>query len=168
MKHQLIFYLLIISLSSCDNKKNSTVEQPAADSSIMEPSAISAQDTLPSANTSASRSLILTSEALQVMNKETGSTIDIPFGMEIEQAVETVNNTLGEKYRARQVNLECGEGPMEITSYGNGLKLLFQTNSHKDSEGKSSKKFRGWLLDDSGVPKEITTMAGIGIGSTKA
>lgn len=85
---------------------------------------------------------------------QTGATRALPFGTGKAQTVEILDRLQGSKGEASR-NEECGAGPVDFVQWKNGLSALFQDD-----------KFVGWSLGDDG--KGLTTMNGIGIGSTRA
>lgn len=107
--------------------------------------------------------LALTSNALQLVNGETGSTTEITFGKPLDQMVETLNKVLQSKVASVGINTECGAGPLKMAVWKNGLNLIF-----KEQKSKGEWQFAGWYL---GKPSDnlkiVQTMAGIGIGSTR-
>ena len=107
--------------------------------------------------------LALTSNALQLVNGETGSTTKITFGKPLDQMVETLNKVLQSKVASVGINTECGAGPLKMAVWKNGLNLIF-----KEQKSKGEWQFAGWYL---GKPSDnlkiVQTMAGIGIGSTR-
>lgn len=115
------------------------------------------------------QSLVLTSDALQLVNQITGSSNELPFGTPEDQLTEIINNTLESKAVNSVVNTECGAGPLKMVAWSNGLTLVFQENNTKSAAPKTDWLFQGWSIDGTkeGAQK-LTTMAGIGIGSTLA
>ncbi len=100
--------------------------------------------------------LALDAQGLRVVNAATGSTRSLAFGMKEAEVVTIVNNLQG-KSRDRGTNSECGAGPLGYASWGNGLTLWFNQG-----------QFKGWAVDGrSASAKKLTTIAGIGIGSTR-
>ncbi len=113
--------------------------------------------------------MVLTSDALQLVDQITGSSNELPFGTPENQMIEIINNTLQSKAISNVVNTECGAGPLKMMAWSNGLTLVFQENNTKSRETKTDWLFEGWSIDGTreGANK-LTTMAGIGIGSTLA
>jgi len=108
--------------------------------------------------------LAITSHALQVIDATTGSTTELTIGMEMEKLTEILKRVLPFELPKPQVNSECGAGPMTILTLENGLIIMSQS-SGKDP-GKMD--FVGWSLSQSDQPsRKITTLSGIGIGSTR-
>lgn len=124
------------------------------------------QDTLYKAEKN-KQSLVLTDEALQLVDQISGSSNELPFGTQENQLTEIINNILQSKPISNVVNAECGAGPLKMVTWSNGLTLVFQENNTKSAESKTDWLFQGWSVDGTkeGANK-LTTMAGIGIGST--
>ncbi len=108
--------------------------------------------------------LALTSNALQLVNSETGSTREIVFGKPLEQMVETINKVLQSKVASIGINSECGAGPLKIAVWKNGLNIIF-----KEQKSNSEWQFGGWYQGiPSGKLKSVQTMAGVGIGTARS
>ncbi|MEP6260606.1 MAG: hypothetical protein ABJ092_03430 [Gillisia sp.] len=107
----------------------------------------------------------ITSNALQLINAETGSTTELPVGMNMDELLEIIENILKTEIPEAQVNSECGAGPLTIVALNNGLNLMFQ---EAKSDISGNMEFVGWSLREGAhLSRKITTMAGIGIGSTR-
>jgi hypothetical protein len=90
---------------------------------------------------------------LRAVDPASGSTRLIAFGSPADQAVEALSRLFGARPREDGVNEECGGGPARIVQWANGLGIQAE-------EGR----FTGWQSDKAG----LTTMNGIGVGSTRA
>ena len=86
------------------------------------------------------------------MNAATGSTRLLPFGAPEAQVLTALQPLRGAPPE-RSSSDECGAGPLAFASWPDELQLVFQ-------EGR----FVGWSLDQRG----LTTMNGLGVGSTRA
>ena len=107
--------------------------------------------------------LVLTSNALQIVNGSTGSTSEISFGKPLDELVAITNKILQEKVSGIGVNNECGAGLLKMAVWNNGLNLIF-----KEQKSNRLWQFVGWYLGKSANnTKPLQTMAGIGIGSTR-
>ena len=107
--------------------------------------------------------LSLTSNALQLINSQTGSSTEINFGKPLDEMVETINKVLQSKVSTISINSECGAGPLKMAVWKNGLNLIF-----KEQKSNKEWQFVGWHLGKaSGNMQTLKTMAGIGIGSTR-
>lgn len=108
--------------------------------------------------------LVLTSNAIQLVDRQTGSSKEITFGIPLTQMIEITGNVLEMEPSSVVINQECGAGPLQMASWSNGLTLVF-----KQTKNQKEWKFAGWYMGKSpGTSKTLTTMAGIGIGSTRA
>ncbi len=107
--------------------------------------------------------LVLETNALQLLNEETGSTTDLLFGMEIDQLVDIVNTTIKSEYIGSTINTECGAGPLKMASWDNGLVLVF-----KENKITLDWEFEGWFMGESFTSKDkLNTISGLGIGSSR-
>jgi hypothetical protein len=84
---------------------------------------------------------------------ESGSARHANFGMARDTVVPMISAALGEP-TGESRNLECGQGPMELVQFRDGLTMEFMGG-----------KFVGWDLDGR-AKTALATAAGIGIGST--
>lgn len=127
------------------------------------------RDSIATFETKKNYNLGLTSNALQLVNITTGSTIEIPFGKPINQMIEITNTALQLKPSFIGINKECGAGPLKMASWSNGLTLVFQQTASDTAKLKSDWTFAGWYMGIGSDPaQKVSTMAGIGIGSTRA
>jgi len=160
MKIVCLFFCLFFLLISCRNttsENNSIV--------VDKDSIVSTESDLETTSQDVATKpiLALTSNALQLVNKETGSTRELPFSMSEKQILEMITGIIGKSPDAIQINEECGAGPLKMASWNNGLTIVFQ------EEQESQWIFAGWFAEaPSNSAQKITTMAGIGIGSTRA
>lgn len=157
-----IFYLPIFIIS-CQGKTNIAATHEAnsisevADSTIQAPVQADTTDV-----TLTGQLLALTSEGLQLVDEETGKTTDLPYGMPEEELMPVLNTMLSQLSKP-ELNSECGAGPLRIATWNNGLGVLFQ-----ESEAGDEWQFVGWSMDDrSAEAGKLTTLSGIGIGSTR-
>lgn len=110
----------------------------------------------------------LDGEGLRLVDPKSGSTRLLSFGVQQAQLKLVAEKLKGPASVGR--NTECGAGPLAYLSWDDGLTLY-------SLDGL----FAGWALDDSGVPSpaakaaakkkppaRLTTISGIGIGSTRA
>ena len=173
MKLLPITIFLIGIFTSCQNdKKENQVVQKSKD--IQQPATVERGDShqaviqkeMPGDTAIKVKSayrLALTSNALQLVNGETGSTAEITFGQPLDQMVETLNKVLQSKVASLGINTDCGAGSLKMAVWKNGLNIIF-----KKQKSKGEWQFAGWYLGKpSGSLKTVQTMAGIGIGSTR-
>lgn len=157
--YQILIFLSLIFLScqSCEKKIEKSPQQSEVYQGILPKAEINMQ------------SLVLTADALELVDQITGSSNELPFGTPENQLTEIINNALQSKAVSIGVNTECGAGPLKMVAWSKGLTLVFQENNTKSTEPKTDWLFQGWFIDGTkeGAQK-LTTMAGIGIGSTLA
>ena len=96
--------------------------------------------------------IALDGEGLRFVNAATGSTRLLPFGAPEGQVLTALEPIRGAP-SDRSTNEECGAGPLAFADWGDDFQLVFQ-------EGR----FVGWSVDDPG----LTTMSGVGVGSSRA
>ncbi|MBG6185722.1 hypothetical protein [Flavobacterium sp. CAN_S2] len=174
MKSYILLILLSVIVIGCQNKDNNTSKIPVTPTiqdtvSNMEESKEKIPDSIAIVESKSTHGLILTSNALQVINKNTGSTSEIPFGKPLDQMIEIINNVLQSKPTTIGINNECGAGPLKMASWNNGLTVVFQNKKSESKTSETNWQFAGWFVgNNSKNSKEISTMAGIGIGSTRS
>lgn len=163
---------LMIIFVSCDNAnrknevtQNTSVKQlPPKQETAATEQAIKEQlatDAAKKPNTA--NHLALTSNALQLVNSEKGSTAEIAFGKPLDELVEIINKVLQDKVSSIGINSECGAGPLKMALWKNGLNLIF-----KEQKTDGLWQFVGWYVSQpKNNTKTLQTMAGIGIGSTR-
>ena len=164
MEFKLIFFLLSIFFISCQNtNKKSEAETVSGEDPVLRDS-IDPSEKIPENPAQSKPVMALTSNALQLVKRPSGSTTELPVGMEMDKILEIVSNVLEVSIPELQVNSECGAGPMTMAIFENGLVLNFQK-----AKGKEEKmEFVGWSVSDRGSSSKLTTMANVGIGSTRA
>lgn len=91
-------------------------------------------------------------EGLRLVNAETGSTNLVPFGAPRGQVLAALDGAGGIQGESGS-NAECPPGPLDFVEYAQGITVMFQDGG-----------FAGWLSEEAG----LTTMNGIGVGSTAA
>lgn len=159
--------LVLLLFLNCQNKSNTPQKPPLEikKKNIIQPivkNKINTVDTTTTIKNQNDYALILTSNALQVINKNNGSTSELNFGKSIDDMITITNKILQTEPTSIEINKECGAGALQMASYNNGLTLIFQQKNTIWS-------FEGWFLSaKKHNTKLITTMAGITIGSTRA
>ncbi|MFZ5747005.1 MAG: hypothetical protein ACOY45_05025 [Pseudomonadota bacterium] len=78
------------------------------------------------------------------------------FGLGADIPLQMATAALG-KPTGDSINDECPAGPLRIVSFAQNFSLLFQDG-----------KFVGWSLDEGDGASSLTTVSGIGIGTTRA
>lgn len=164
----LLLYSALITFCSCQKKASTT------DVNISERADSVAIQTLPDTVDAAQPhadvdvaafGLVLTSNALQTINKATGSTSEVAFGMKEDQMIKLVSSILMQPPASVGINSECGAGPLKMASWDNGLTLAFDQKNGVDWH------FVGWYHSkprSNAKSKILTTMAGVGIGTTRS
>lgn len=101
--------------------------------------------------------VVLDGEGLRLVGPRTGSTRLVAFGTPEAEVVALVEGVLG-ALAEQSENLECGAGPVQFASWPDGFMLLAQDGA-----------FGGWALNGiAAEPSSLSTMAGLGIGTTRA
>ncbi|SEH14076.1 hypothetical protein SAMN05428974_1077 [Sphingopyxis sp. YR583] len=127
-------------------------EQAPADADPVAPAVPEAKADGPNAATTA---VSLDGEGLRFVDKTSGKTSLLAFGVPRAQAETALANVAG-KEDDRSTNEECGAGTMEFTRY-DAMTLNFQDG-----------KFAGWFLGNEPGANIYSTMSGIAIGTTRA
>ena len=174
MKHFTLILLVFVILIGCQNKDNNSSKIPVTTNllntvPIAEENKEKIPDSTKTIESESTHALILTSNALQIINKETGSIAEIPFGKPFDQMIEIVNNILQSKPKSIGINGECGAGPLKMATWNNGLTIVFQNKKSMSETPETDLSFAGWFVGSNSENfPNISTMAGISIGSTRA
>lgn len=108
--------------------------------------------------------IALDGEGLRLVDTKSGATRPLAFGVSQDQLKTVTEKLKGPAESGR--NSECGAGPLSYLSWSDGLTLY-------SLDGL----FAGWALDERGAAKaakgpkaaaRLTTISGVGIGSTRA
>lgn len=160
IKQKLIILLILFLALSCQERHKEINEEILMENS----GEVEKENIYEAADKGLEKSvLILSANALQIMNEETGSTTDLLFGMELDQLVDIVDNTVDTKVQRVQVNTGCGAEPLKTASWENGLVAVFQENNINQKW-----EFSGWFVNQTrDTSQGLSTMSGIGIGSTR-
>lgn len=97
----------------------------------------------------------LAGDGLQLVDGDSGKTYSVPFGTEQGQTIQSIGKAQG-PISETGVNEECGAGPIYFADFSGTLTLVFQ-----------DRKFAGWSVGGSKADSKLTTIAGIGVGSTR-
>lgn len=156
--------LLAMTLSGCGGQATApphpgmrTATAPAAAPAARAPAAGEPGVVAPPAS---SQVLALSAEGLDLVNPANGAIRHLPFGVDMPLVIAAVTRIHGEP-RERFENPECGAGALQTVTWGDGLTLQFQHD-----------KLVGWSIDapavdDGRTRRRLTTVAGIGPGSTR-
>lgn len=151
-----LFTLISIVTVSCQNSEQKSQKSVKKDSVALTGEDL--QETY--APNETKFSLALSSNSLKIIDQSSGSTNTISFETPVDKTIETIEKVLKSK-PAININSECGAGPLKMATWENGLTLLFKKN-------KESWLFVGWAANEPKIQQmKLTTMAGIGVGSTK-
>ena len=99
--------------------------------------------------------MALADRGLQTVDVQTGSTVEILFEVDRNIAVSTVSMALGEPTETVDTS-ECPAGPLKITTWSNGFSL-----------NTLDETFVGWSVRPNPASENLTTIAGVGIGSSR-
>ncbi|MET4074453.1 hypothetical protein [Hymenobacter sp. UYCo722] len=169
MKQLVLVPLFISLLAGCQHSPDTAQSAPtaaAAPGTAPGPVQPTSSAATPDSVAARPQLLALTSNALQLVSQPTGSTREIPFGMPQDELVGIVSKVLQTEPKSVGINSECGAGPLKMASWSNGLTLVLQ---EKKAGAAREWQFVGWYAGvASGATPKPTTMAGVGIGSTRA
>ncbi|QCB53478.1 hypothetical protein E5675_02820 [Sphingopyxis sp. PAMC25046] len=129
-----------------------TAEKAPVDADPVAPPVPVAKADGPNAATTA---VSLDGEGLRFIDKTSGKTSLLAFGVPRAQAETALANVAGRE-DDRSTNAECGAGMMEFTRY-DAMTLNFQDG-----------KFAGWFLGNEPGADSYSTMNGIAVGTTRA
>ncbi len=174
MKLILVSFSLISVFAGCQNstKENKVIQNFTDTQKISIPDTSSAKEKITEKELSVdtlskvkpSFKLALTSNALMLVNSETGSTTEIAFGKSENEMVNIIDKALQTKVASIGINGECGAGPLKMAVWKNGLNVIL-----KKSKSSGVWQFAGWYQGKpSGNFKSAQTMADVGIGTTRS
>ena len=99
----------------------------------------------------------LDAEGFRVVEASGASTHTLPFGTSREAVVDALSLRLGAPSDQGTAE-ECGAGPLDYDAWDDGLTVYSQGGA-----------FRGWALSSRApTPNRMTTLAGLGLGTTRA
>jgi hypothetical protein len=145
MNRTALVLFAVIAVAACDRSIEPAEEAPA-------PAGAPSEAPTPAAPVQAAGGLAIEGEGLRIFDAE-GAARAVPFGTPQETVIAAVTASTGGVAPEQSTNEECGQGATQFAGYSNGLQLLFQNGD-----------FNGWYLDEAG----LTTVDGIGVGSTRA
>lgn len=131
--------------------------KPAADSAPAdkEPAAPPVPEAKADGPAAATTAVSLDGEGLRFVDKATGKTSLLAFGIPRAEAEQALARVMG-KEDDRRTDDQCGAGPMEFTRY-DAMTLNFQDG-----------KFAGWFLGNEPGAENYSTMSGIAVGTPRA
>ncbi|NET53491.1 MAG: hypothetical protein F6K09_34000, partial [Merismopedia sp. SIO2A8] len=98
--------------------------------------------------------LALSLNGLQAINVQTGSIRNLEFDGESDLTHQVVTDAFGTPTQTTEAG-ECPAGPMAVTSWSNGLSI-----------NTANQKFIGWSVRPGPANKDLTTITGVGIGTS--
>mgnify|MGYP003627008632 CR=1 FL=1 len=140
--------MVALGLSACGSGE--TIADPARSAAESKPPASDE----PVAATEAKVVIALDGEGLRLVNSETGRVRLLAFGSDRAVTEAALAVPLGQPGE-RSSNEECGTGPMDFSDFGD-----FTANFQDGA-------FVGWFLRDGDKNSVLSTMSGVGIGTTK-
>ncbi len=147
--------LVLMSLAACSPEAGAP-EAVGADAGPAAAPVAEVPAAAPAAPAQVAGSLALDGEGLRVVARDSGSTRLIAFGSPEADVVDQIGTVKGGATPERGRNEECGAGPLDLVQWGDGLILWMQDG-----------RFVGWAMN-APASGGATTMAGVGIGSTRA
>lgn len=141
--------VVVFGLTGCDAE--TTSKQPVAQSS----ESVRPASDKPDSAAAAEVMIALDGEGLRLVTSGTGSTRLLAFGTDQAITETAIAEQLG-AVQGRSSNEECGAGSMEFIDFGNF------TANFQDA------LFVGWFLREGDNNPALTTMSGIGIGTTRS
>lgn len=149
--------LLLLGLTLLLTTVACTQPPDTADANGTDPTgAVDPIDTAPDDQVEDTESLLaLSGEGLQLVGDQTGSTVPLAFGTDMTVVADALTSILGNPLESVE-NSECGAGPQTITQWPRGLAL-------HAADGE----FIGWSAGPD-TDATLTTMAGVGIDSTRS
>ncbi|NEZ54786.1 hypothetical protein D0962_07090 [Leptolyngbyaceae cyanobacterium CCMR0082] len=156
--------LLLLPVTACDatssdagDISSETTQPPAESIPVEEPlpidEPIDDPDALP-AEELTGVALALSGEGVLVVDQQSGKTQTIPFETDLETSQTAISASLGEPTETAE-NGECGAGPMSFITWSNGFTLNAMEN-----------QFVGWTVRPETESANLTTLDGVGLGST--
>ncbi|MBY0306640.1 MAG: hypothetical protein K2W86_15990 [Sphingomonas sp.] len=148
--------VVMVMLVGCTAGGGADDNQAASDPAINSAN-VALADPAPAPSTTAASPLLvaLVGDGLQLVDGDSGKTYAVPFGTAQDQAIERIGKVQGPIGDSGDYE-ECGAGPIFYADFPGKLTLLFQ-----------DKKFAGWSVGGPGADAKLTTLAGIGVGSTR-
>jgi hypothetical protein len=172
MKSKLIIIVLAICFAGCtrnspttgaDTGTDSVTLTRAEDSVKTEEDVRQETDRSPAANQESKAVLVLSSNELRYVDRKTGSSKEITIGTPEYILLNVINRLLSMKPSSVGINSECGAGPLKMLTWNNGLTVLL-----KENKTSTTWNFVGWSMSPGKIENpKMTTMANVGIGSTR-
>ena len=133
--------------------------EPPAGSEMAVPAAAPAAEApvaaKPAPTAAAKAQIALDGEGLRLVDSESGAARALPFGSPAASALETLTRVQGAPPK-RSTNPDCGAGSLEFARWDDGLSIVLQDG-----------RFTGWSVNAPVAGPPLTTMSGVGLGSTR-
>ncbi len=153
---------LLLLLTACDGESSDTTtsdrsadtpQTPVESTPIEEPIQVDDPDAVP-AEELTGVTIALSGEGVLVVDQQSGKTRAVPFETDIETTQTAISASLGEPTETAENN-ECGAGPMGFVTWSNGFTVNVMEN-----------QFVGWTVRPGTESANLTTVDGVGLGST--
>lgn len=148
--------VLALALAACQRGESVPASEGSSGARSRDSSQVAHSSTSAAAALRDSVLLALDGDGLRVVLPSNGSTRLLRFGMESAEVITAVSAALAPP-TARGTSVDCGAGPMEFATFADGLTINIQHD-----------RFVGWSARVSTTARALTTMSGIGVGSTRA
>lgn len=143
------------AVETAPNRATPPASEPSAPTSPAQPATPRASDSA----TAPMPIVALDGEGLRLVNPTSGATRALAFGGDIAPVIDALTRIRGTE-PTRTTNGECGAGPLDMATWPDGFTLVSQGGT-----------FRGWSLNPrngTDASARPATMAGLGLGSTRA
>ncbi len=154
-----LFLLLVLAVTACGQTVE-TGDSPAENTQTTQetPASTPAKEEPPEDDTASTTAtsfvLSLAGDGLLVVDPQSGKTRIIPFKTDLATAEEAISAALGYS-KSTTANSECGAGTMKFVTWSTG----FTINVIQD-------QFVGWTVRPETESAKLTTVDGVGLGTT--
>lgn len=150
--------LLLLTVTACGSNSSETgdtssdiSQPPVASTPVEEP--LEVEEPAPPEEL-AEIALALSGDGVLVVDSQSGKSKNIPFETDLATSQTAISAALGDPTETSE-NDECGAGPMSFVTWSNG----FQISAMED-------QFVGWSVREETTGDNLTTIDGVGLGST--
>lgn len=151
--------LLLFTVAACGgnspdagDSSTDTSQTPVESTPVEEP--LEVDEPAPPEEELAEIALALSGDGVLVVDSQSGKSKNIPFETDLATSQTAISAALGDPTETGE-NDECGAGPMSFVTWSNG----FQISAMQD-------QFVGWSVREDTAGDSLTTVDGVGIGST--
>lgn len=144
-----------VSEITADDSASDTSQAPIESPPIEPPTEVDDPDAVPDEDATGVV-LSLSGDGVLVIDQQSGKTREVPFATDIETAQMVISTSLGDSTETSE-NDECGAGPMVFVTWSNGFTANVIEN-----------QFVGWTVRPETESANLTTVNGVGLGSTLA